>query len=120
MINDNLIFKADSNNLKAALNALNAGKIIIYPTDTLYSFGVDASNENAINNLNTLKNRSQPLSILLSNVDDIKEYGYLDDLVSIKISTLLPGPYTLLLKSKENKNISSLVQGDQILLVFES
>ena len=116
MINDNLIFKADSNNLKAALNALNAGKIIIYPTDTLYSFGVDASNENAINNLNTLKNRSQPLSILLSSVDDIKEYGYLDDLVSIKISTLLPGPYTLLLKSKENKNISSLVQGKSDLI----
>ena len=115
-MSENLIFKADSHNLEKAFCALDAGKIIVYPTDTLYSLGVDASNEKAINDLNKLKNRSQPLSILLSTINEIKEYGYIDSAIKTKIRTLLPGPYTLLLKSKENKKISPLIQGGSNLI----
>ena len=43
---------ATSKNVKAAVNQLKEGNIIVYPTDTLYGFGVDASNETAIIKLN--------------------------------------------------------------------
>ena len=46
---------ATSKNVKAAVNQLKEGNIIVYPTDTLYGFGVDASNETAIIKLNKLK-----------------------------------------------------------------
>ena len=62
---------ATSKNAKAAVNQLKEGNIIVYPTDTLYGFGVDASNETAIIKLNKLKERAQPLSILLSNINEI-------------------------------------------------
>ena len=66
---------ATSKNAKAAVNQLKEGNIIVYPTDTLYGFGVDASNETAIIKLNKLKERVQPLSILLSNINEIDKYA---------------------------------------------
>ena len=70
---------ATSKNAKAAVNQLKEGNIIVYPTDTLYGFGVDASNETAIIKLNKLKERAQPLSILLSNINEIDKYAELND-----------------------------------------
>jgi len=115
-MNNRKTLKANSKNVEQALRVLESGNIIIYPTDTLYGFGVDASNEKAINKLNKLKNRIQPLSILLSSVDEINKYGEIDDVVIKKISGLLPGPYTLLISSKRNHNISDLVQGESHLI----
>ena len=47
--------KITGNTLKASELLLN-GEIIIYPTDTLYGFGVDATTTLAIRKLNKLKN----------------------------------------------------------------
>jgi len=112
----NQIFKASINNVTIALEVLKAGEIIVYPTDTLYGFGVDASNDSAIKKLNKLKNRSLPLSIMISKIDDIAKYGYISDSANKQISKILPGPYTILLKSKNNKKISSLVQAGSKLI----
>ena len=52
--------RVNSNSKKSILNAaeviLNGG-IIVYPTDTLYGFGVDANNISAINKLNNNKSK---------------------------------------------------------------
>ena len=50
--------------IKTALRVIGKGGVIIYPTDTLYGFGVDAANDNAIEKLNNIKGRSGPLSVL--------------------------------------------------------
>ena len=42
------------NALELALDALSKGAVIVYPTDTIYGFGCDATNHEAINNLNNL------------------------------------------------------------------
>ena len=41
--------------IKTALRVIGKGGVIIYPTDTLYGFGVDAANDNAIEKLNSIK-----------------------------------------------------------------
>ena len=43
-----MIYKATLENIKFALRALEQGEIIIYPTNTIYGFGVDATNSDAI------------------------------------------------------------------------
>ena len=113
---ENKIYRANSENLEKALNVLKSGNIIIYPTDTLYGFGVDASNKKAIHKLNKLKNRKQPLSILLKDMMEIDNYGIINNKTKEKISKILPGPYTLLVKSKYNPNICNLVQGESKLI----
>ena len=54
----------DNRALKQAKKIIIEGGIIVYPTDTLYGFGVDATNENSINQLNKLKNRNGPISVI--------------------------------------------------------
>ena len=44
------------NELNDALNNLEKGNLIIYPTDTLYGLGADATNTLAVQKINTLKN----------------------------------------------------------------
>ena len=54
----------DNRALKQAKKIIIEGGIIVYPTDTLYGFGVDATNKNSINQLNKLKNRNGPISVI--------------------------------------------------------
>ena len=92
---------------KASKSLLN-GEIIIYPTDTLYGFGVDATNTLAIKKLNELKNRKTPYSIIVNSLDMLKKYAILNSEIENKISSMLPGPLTIIL-NKLNSNLSSLV-----------
>ena len=95
---------------KASESLLN-GEIIIYPTDTLYGFGVDATNTRAIKKLNELKNRKTPYSIIVSCMNMLKKYAVLTSEVEDKIHSMLPGPVTIIL-NKLNSNLSSLVTLD--------
>ena len=92
---------------KASKSLLN-GEIIIYPTDTLYGFGVDATNTLAIKKLNELKNRKTPYSIIVNSLNMLKKYAVLNSEIENKISSMLPGPLTIIL-NKLNSNLSSLV-----------
>ena len=60
----NLLNWDDNRALQQAKKIIFEGGIIVYPTDTLYGFGVDATNENSINQLNKLKNRKGPISVI--------------------------------------------------------
>ena len=60
----NLLNWNDIGALHQSKKIIFEGVIIVYPTDTLYGFGVDATNENSINQLNKLKNRKGPISVI--------------------------------------------------------
>ena len=63
-----MIYPATDEYIELAKNSLENGDVIVYPTDTLYGFGVDATNSKAIRRLNRLKGRVQPLSIVLESI----------------------------------------------------
>ena len=50
--------------VKAAVKVINSGGILVYPTDTIYGFGVNAKDSIAIDKLNSLKNRTGPISVI--------------------------------------------------------
>ena len=52
-----------------ALNIIQDKGVIIYPTDTIYGFGVDATNDEAIHRFNIIKGRSGPMSVLVPDED---------------------------------------------------
>ena len=53
---------------------------------------------------------------MLSNINEIDKYAELNDYSRTKIFNLLPGPYTVLLKSKNNPKISKLAQAGSNLI----
>jgi len=103
-----MIYSADKRYIKLAAQKILEGDIIIYPTDTLYGFGVDATNSNSINMLNKLKKRSVPLSIIVSSTEMLEKYANFDICNKNIINDLLPGAFTLLLKSKQS-NLSNKI-----------
>lgn len=69
-------FMVQNYDLSPALGALQQGGLILYPTDTLWSIGCDATNEDAIYSLRELNNlsTSHPIELLFSSIDMIKAY----------------------------------------------
>ena len=94
--------------LSIAEGLILKGKIIAYPTDTLYGLGVDATNSEAVKLLNKLKKRKQPYSIIVSSINMLKKYAYFSINDEKKIKNYLPGPYTLILKKKDT-DLSKLI-----------
>jgi len=85
------------------------GAIFIYPTDTIYGLGCDATNIESVNLIKEIKykDKDKPISIIAPSIEWIKENCIVED---EQLEKYLPGPYTLLLKKKNPeflKHISS-------------
>jgi len=104
-----MIYPATDQYIDLAHNALENGEVIVYPTDTLYGFGVDATNTDAIHRLNRMKGRIQPLSIVLESVEHIHDFAEFTGEIEIEVNNLFPGAYTVLLPAESNE-LSPFVQ----------
>ena len=104
-----MIYPATDQYIDLAHNALENGEVIVYPTDTLYGFGVDATNSDAIHRLNRLKGRIQPLSIILESVEHMYDFAEFQDEIKTEVNNLFPGAYTVLLPAESNE-LSPFVQ----------
>ncbi len=64
------------NDIKRCVEALQAGGIILYPTDTIWGIGCDATNELAVEKIFALKNRppQKSMIVLLADARDILQY----------------------------------------------
>ncbi|NLR58812.1 threonylcarbamoyl-AMP synthase [Chitinophaga polysaccharea] len=63
--------------INAAMPVLRSGGLILYPTDTIWGIGCDATDEAAVKKVFTLKKRSESKSlvILLADVRDLLHYS---------------------------------------------
>lgn len=94
-------FMVQNYDLNQALVTLQKGGLILYPTDTIWSIGCDATNEDAVLNLRRLsqRNQSYPIELLFSSIDMIKAYV---DHLHPRLETLLVyhvQPLTILLEN---------------------
>ncbi|HSD09520.1 MAG TPA: L-threonylcarbamoyladenylate synthase [Candidatus Binatia bacterium] len=98
--------------VERAVAALEQGGVIVYPTETLYGLGVDATAEAALARLGSLKgrDRGKPVSVLVGS------RAMLDDIVDLVTSVaerliekFWPGPLTLALPAKPH--VSSALTG---------
>ena len=87
---------------EAAQDILN-GKLVIFPTETVYGIGANALNDNACKNIFKAKGRAgdNPLIVHVNNVDMIKQLvEEPNEIEKTLINTFYPGPFTLILKAK--------------------
>ncbi len=98
-----IVSHTDLNAKKYALACLRDENVFVYPTDTLYGFGADASSEKALERLYDIKMRpaSMPLSILVANVEMLDKYAQISLLSEKLIEAFLPGALTLVLPAKD-------------------
>ena len=87
-----------------AKKLLEAWKLVVFPTETIYWLGADARNDKAVLSIFELKWRPQdnPLITHLWYKEQIKDYATVEnEIQQTIIDKLMPGPLTLLLKKKE-------------------
>ena len=95
-------------NIKVAANALLSGKIVAFPTETVYGLGVCADNNTAIDNLYSVKRRSRDkkLSIMISKTEEVSKYVKHVPLIAKKlIGAFWPGPLTIILDLDDNSTV---------------
>lgn len=78
--------------------------VIIFPTDTVYGIGTGFLSKDGIRRIYEIKGRdfNKPLAILCSNINDLKDYAYINDKAIKLANNFWPGGLTLVLKSKPN------------------
>jgi Sua5/YciO/YrdC/YwlC family protein len=88
--------------LQHIVDVLNEGKLIVFPTDTLYAIGCHALKEHSIEAICRLKGidpRKQHLSIICYDLSTISEYAKVDNHIFKLMKRNLPGPFTFVLNA---------------------
>ncbi|MCX7881454.1 MAG: L-threonylcarbamoyladenylate synthase [Patescibacteria group bacterium] len=111
------IFKLTKKNQKEAikitLKILKNDGLVVFPSDTVYGLLTEATNERAVKKLINFKNRppGKPISVFLSDFSMIDDYVFINKNQKNILKKLLPGPFTIILKSK-NK-VCSLIESEK-------
>jgi L-threonylcarbamoyladenylate synthase len=92
------IIKADAKGIRLAIKYLKAGKSVVYPTDTSYGLGVDATNTRAVRRLYKIKERfyKKPVHVVMADLKMAKKYAKFTPLAEKLSKKLLPGPLTII------------------------
>ncbi len=105
------IISIDSKNaITQARDILAAGGVIVYPTDTIYGFGVDAKNEKAIHRLNSAKDRKGPISVMAPNKLTALSWANISDKDVKQMESKLGG-YTTIIYPVKNGIVSTSILG---------
>ena len=94
-------FKKDK--LIFAAEIIKKGGLVVFPTETVYGLGADATSSNAAKKIYEAKGRpsDNPLIIHISEPNDASQYAYTNELFFKLSEKFMPGPLTVILKSKE-------------------
>lgn len=100
------------NNLPAAAQLLRAGGLLIFPTETSYGLGCDATNTQAVTKIFDLKGRAPlvwPFPVIVADLADAQKYVEFSPR-ALELAVLhWPGALNMVLKAKSSDTgISSL------------
>ena len=88
--------------VEKSIDILKKGGVIVYPTDTLYGFGVDANNNYAIERINKLKNRHSPMSVIACRFEQAMSWTNIKEKDIEIAKKILNSSSTLILDAKKN------------------
>ena len=90
--------------IKAALDVLQKGGVILYPTDTVWGLGCDACNEEAVKRIYAIKNRidSKSMLVLMENASLLERYVGEVPEVAYDLIELTDKPLTIVYDGAKN------------------
>jgi len=90
--------------INKALNVLKSGGVILYPTDTVWGLGCDATNEEAVAKINAIKGRAADKSfiVLLSSDNQLQSYVTEIPDVAYELIEYAENPLTIIFSGAKN------------------
>jgi tRNA threonylcarbamoyl adenosine modification protein (Sua5/YciO/YrdC/YwlC family) len=103
-MNPKIIKTNEKGAIEIASQLIKEGQVIALPTDTIYGLACNANDPEAIKKLYNIKGRNfeKPVAICVSDYDDFFHYGNGQHLPRKLVTTLLPGPFTIVLNKTEH------------------
>ncbi len=95
------ILRADKSNIPSVIQKLEAGEVIIIPTETVYGLAADGACEEALEKIRRLKggDPGKPLQRLVSDVEEVRRRVRRWDARMDRLAARFwPGPLTLVLE----------------------
>lgn len=88
--------------VQKAAAILEAGGVILYPTDTLYGLGADALSDEAVAKIYAIKGRDEkkPIHAIVADADMANRYGEVHEKAFALMCAYMPGPLSLVLKKR--------------------
>ncbi len=97
------INKITKEQIDVIIEHLQQGKVIAYPTDTIYGLGCLATDKKAIKMIYKIKqrNKSTPLLILVGSYTMLKKYCYVNKLQYEYLKNIWPSPISAILRKRK-------------------
>ncbi len=107
IVMDRISLTGTDENLNAidrAVKVLRAGGVIVYPTDTVYGIGADATNSIAVERVRAIKGGedTKPILAMVAGMTMLEEYAVMTPLARALTEHFLPGPLTLVLDTRSD------------------
>lgn len=93
----------DKKDVKEVAQYLKEGKVVAFPTDTVYGLGVIYENEEALQALKESKGRpeNKPIPTMVANVEQMQQIAVMNEAACKLAKAFMPGAFTMILKKKE-------------------
>ncbi|MCY4150849.1 MAG: L-threonylcarbamoyladenylate synthase [Aestuariivita sp.] len=94
-----------------AADLLRGGKLVAFPTETVYGLGADVTNDQAVSRIYSVKNRPSfnPLIVHVYVKNAAVDFVEFNPAAELLADRFWPGPLTLLLPQKKSAHISQRV-----------
>ncbi len=88
-----------SRSINKAVETLRDGRLVIYPTDTVYGIGGSLFQKHAIEKIYRIKGKTkyEPLSIICESIQQASRFAKISNFAFRIMKRCLPGPYTFIL-----------------------
>ncbi len=105
------ILPSDPEAIAAAAALLSEGRLVSFPTETVYGLGADARNDRAVAEIFAAKGRPSfnPLIVHVSSTEEAQRYGRWSPEAQQLADAFWPGALTLVLPLADGHGLSSLV-----------
>ncbi len=105
--------QASPASIAAAAACLQAGRLVAFPTETVYGLGADATNDAAVAAIYAAKDRPRfnPLIVHVASLEHAARYAVVNAQAADLAASFWPGPLTMVLPRLEGCALSRLVSG---------
>ena len=105
------LLRPDGPGLEQAVEALRAGELVAFPTETVYGLGADAADDKAVARIFQIKGRPSfnPLIVHVRNAAHAREFCVWNDVAETLAQEFWPGALTFVLPRRADAKLSNLV-----------
>ena len=90
--------------IQQAVEIINKGGVVIYPTDSSYAIGCHLGNKKAVDKIRMIRqlDKEHNFTLVCRDLSEISQYAAVDNINYRLMKALTPGPYTFIMQASRD------------------